>query len=473
LLPFGPLLGQFAQALLDFRSGALSPAASHHFEVQLQLLLRELGRRAMETTLNALEPAEAEAVPGELKLGGTRYRRRSKSPQCVDTTFGRLRLWRWLYEPREAGERCLFPLGCLLGLVAGRGTPALADRVGRLVALHTQREALRLLREENNLGWSPALLRVVAADVADALAGCRQAAQAQQVIGWLRRAQRGRGRYEPVLAAGRDGVMVPLCGRGSQEAAVATVAVYDRHGRRLGTVYLGCMPQELQETLTRQLTDLLQAVLTGWKGRRPRLVYLSDGGSVPEGYYFRVLRKMTDPHRPGERLHWVRVLDYYHATLYLSKLAEALFEVSARAAAWAARMRRVLKEPAGLQRVLQSASYYRNDQGLKGKRQEAFAKAYHYLSKRRKHAQYALLRAKGLPIGSGVTEAGCKVVASQRLKLSGMRWKSEGGQVVLNLRVVWLSGVWRQAWQAYLAEGTKTNLDTYAGCLQANLAVAA
>jgi hypothetical protein len=473
LLPLSPLLGQLAQALLDFRSGTLSPAATHHFETQLQGTLRELGRQAMETTLNALEPADAAAVPEELKVGGTRYRRRGKSPQEVDTTFGRLRLFRWLYEPREAGEACLFPLGCLLGLVAGRASPALADRVGRLLAVHTQREALRLLREENNLPWSTALLRRVAAEVALSLSGQRQAALARQVIDWLRRAHRGRGPYEPVLAAGRDGIMVPMCGGGSQEASVATIAVYDRKGRRLGTIYLGCMPEELQEALTRQLTELLRAILTGWKGRRPRLVYLSDGGSVPEGYYHKVLRKMTDPHRPGERLNGVRVLDYYHATLYISKLAEALFEVSARAAAWAARMRRVLKEPEGFQRVLQSASYHRNEQKLKGKRQEAFTKAYHYLWKRRRHMRYADLRAKGLPIGSGVTEAGCKVVVSQRLKLSGMRWEKEGGQVVLTLRTLWLSGVWQQAWQAHLAEGVKINLDTYVGCLHADLAAAA
>jgi hypothetical protein len=473
LLPFSPLLTQFAQILLDFGSGTICPAATQKLEADLQGVFRELGRSALEQTLNSLEPAAEEQVPEELKVGGTCYRRRFKSRRTVDCTFGRLKLWRWLYEPRTSDERCLFPLEHLLGLVAGGATPALADRVGRLVAQHPQRDVLRILREENGLKWSHALLRQTAAAVAAILGGHRQAAQAKQVIGWLRQAQRGRGPFEPVLASGRDGIMIPICGGGYQEAAIATMAVYDRKGRRLGTVYLGCMPEALQATLTRQLTALIETVLSGWKGRRPLLAYITDGGHVPEAYYYEVLRKMTDPCRPGARLQWVRVLDYYHATLYITKLAEALFGASWRAPKWARRMRRMLKEVDGLKRVLQSASYYRNEQKLKGERQKAFAGAYRYLWKRRRHMRYADLRAQGIPIGSGVTEAGCKVVASQRLKLSGMNWKKEGGQVVLTLRVVWLSGVWEQAWKAHLEDGTKMNLDTYGGHIRSDHAAAA
>ena len=473
LLPCAALLGQLAQTIVDFRAQPITPLAVQELETGMQQHLRELGRSLLEQTINSVEPVEAEQVPEELHVGGTCYRRRFKSPLTVDSTFGRMRLWRWLYEPRTPGERCLFPLEHLLGLVAGRATPALASRVGRLAAQYEQRSVLRLLKEDNALRWSHALLRKVAAEVAAIVLGQRHTAQVKQVIDWLRQAHRGRGPLDPVLAVGRDGIMTPICKEGYQEASVATVAVYDRNGRRLGTVYLGWVPEALQETLSRQLTALLQAVLAGWKGRRPRLAYITDGGQTPEAYYHKVLRKMTDPCRPGERLLWVRVLDYYHATQYVSKLAEALFPEVWRAQQWARRMRRVLKEADGLTRLLQSASYYRNQQRLRGKRQEAFDKAYRYLWKRRKHMRYMELRHQGLPIGSGVTEAGCKVVVSQRLKLSGMKWKKEGAQVILNLRVVWLSGVWDQAWKAHLEEGVKINLGTYAGCLPSDHAAAA
>ena len=192
-------------------------------------------------------------------------------------------------------------------------------------------------------------------------------------------------------------------------------------------------------------------MLSGWRGRLPRLAYITDGGQTPEAYYAEVLRKMKDPGRQGDRLEWQRVLDYYHAAGYITKLAEALFGEEKLAHVWARRMRRTLKEHGGLTRVLQSASYYRNKQGLKGKRQEAFWGAYQYLWKRREHTNYAQYRAKGLPIGSGVTEAACKTVFTQRFKRSGMRWAQESGQIVLDLRATYLSGVWEQAFAADLA----------------------
>jgi hypothetical protein len=56
-----------------------------------------------------------------------------------------------------------------------------------------------------------------------------------------------------------------------------------------------------------------------------------------------------------------------------------------------------------------------------------------------------------LPIGSGITEAACKTVFTQRLKRSGMSWTVSGGQVIVDLRVIWLSGIWKEVHQRYLA----------------------
>jgi hypothetical protein len=473
LAPLVPLLGQLAGFLLDFRSQPVSPKTTHAFEVGLTDLTRSLGQVALESTFNSLEPDEAEMVPPEIRLGGTRYRRRNKSPHAVDSTFGSIKLRRWLYEPRDAGERCLFPLHHLLGLVAGRATPALASRTGQLITEHTQREVQRILGCDHDVHWSQQQIRTVGEEVALIMSQQRQQTQADQLIGWLRQAWRGRGRFEPVLAVGRDGIMVPIRQDGYHEAAVATVSVYDRQGRRMGTVYLGWMPQAEQVELSRQLTALLQEVLWGWKGRRPRLAYITDGGWHPEEYYRGVLRKMADPGRAGEILVWQRVLDYYHATQYVTKLAEALFGAGLTGQNWARRMRGWLKQEGGLTRVLQSASYHRNERELRGKRLEAFWKAYNYLWKRRKHMDYARYRREGMPIGSGVTEAGCKVLVSQRLKRSGMGWGIEGGQVVLTLRSVWLSRVWHRAWNSHLSDSLNANLDTYERCLRHKPSVAA
>jgi hypothetical protein len=42
--------------------------------------------------------------------------------------------------------------------------------------------------------------------------------------------------------------------------------------------------------------------------------------------------------------------------------------------------------------------------------------------------RYQAYRRQKLPIGSGITEAGCKIVFTQRLKRSGMSWTIEGAK---------------------------------------------
>ena len=60
---------------------------------------------------------------------------------------------------------------------------------------------------------------------------------------------------------------------------------------------------------------------------------------------------------------------------------------------------------------------------------------------------YAQYRKLNLPIGSGVTEAACKILIKQRLCNAGMRWKIKGAAVVLSLRSLILSETrWDQFW---------------------------
>lgn len=58
---------------------------------------------------------------------------------------------------------------------------------------------------------------------------------------------------------------------------------------------------------------------------------------------------------------------------------------------------------------------------------------------------YAGLKARGLPIGSGLVEATCKTLVAQCLKLSGMRWGT-GAQAILTARGWDQSERFHQAW---------------------------
>ena len=51
------------------------------------------------------------------------------------------------------------------------------------------------------------------------------------------------------------------------------------------------------------------------------------------------------------------------------------------------------------------------------------------------------------PIGSGVTEAACKVLVKQRLCGSGMKWKEPGAAAVLSVRcLTYTTERWSQFW---------------------------
>ena len=50
--------------------------------------------------------------------------------------------------------------------------------------------------------------------------------------------------------------------------------------------------------------------------------------------------------------------------------------------------------------------------------------------------RYAELSNRNLPIGSGVVEAACKTLVTQRMKRSGLRWRHDGGQAILTFRAL-------------------------------------
>lgn len=450
-----PALQRIRDLVESFRLGPVTPGRTAQFEKDLLGATRELGRCVTGWTYNHLETADVQTLPQEVRFQGSTFRRLGKkTPQQVSTLFGPITLRRLGYRAAATeGEATLFPLAQQLGLVHA-ATPALFECVARYQAETgaTQKQTLWRLRHQHGLCWGVKRLRQVTAFVAALVQGQRQQAQAQQVLAWLEQAQASHGRHRPVLCAGRDGITLGLRIKGGaiyEVATTATLSVYDRRGTRLGTVYLAHTPESGQTTMSTQLTALIKEVLLRWSGPLPRLSYVTDAGDNETAYYRRVLRRMRHP-VSGKRLLWQWVVDYYHASLRLTTMAEALFGCGQKAWSWTRRMQKLLLKPGGVGRVLHSAAALYGRLLPRGKRRKEFWRGYSYLQQRRKHMRYAEYRRLGVPIGSGVTEAACKTVYTQRLKLSGMRWKKAGAQTILTLRVILLSGVWSQVFEQAL-----------------------
>jgi hypothetical protein len=194
-------------------------------------------------------------------------------------------------------------------------TPALADRVAQLAVDFSQRQVLAVLREQHHVCWGVTTLRKVTAAVAEAMSPFRHLAQVEQVLTWLQQAAATGGPRRIVLSVGRDGVMLPIRGlQKYKEGAAATVSVFNRWGKRLGTVYLGQMPEAGQGTLSAELTRLLGDVLSAWEGSPLRLVYVTDAGFHPSEYFQQVLSRLPDPRQLGKCYEWEWVVDYYHVS---------------------------------------------------------------------------------------------------------------------------------------------------------------
>jgi hypothetical protein len=440
--PFARLRQQVEARLDRFGQGPVTPLAAYTLEKELKALFDEAARALLEQAFNRLEPQDRAQAAAQVRYQGQTYRINKRTPAEVATSFGPITLRSFLYLCHEDGEPGLHPLHVCLGVVAGGATALLAERVARWAVDYSQQEVRQWLEAEHDVRWSNDRLRRVLREFRRTAVAFREEAQVQRLRQWLGQAQRSRGRHRPVLAVGRDGVLVPIRGAGYQEASAATVSVYDRRGRRLGTVYLGQMPEAQQPTLSADLTALVTEVLRPESGPLPRLVYVTDKGQAQDDYYRRVLRRLPDPRRPGRRLAWEWVLDFFHVCGYVSQLAEALF--AGQGSRWYARMRHWLRQRAqGVAQVLRSAMQHLHRRRLSKAAEAQFWKAYSYLRRHSRWMDYARYRRQGLPIGSGVTEAACKTVFAQRLKRSGMRWHKESGQVIVDLRVLQRSGIWQ------------------------------
>lgn len=429
------------QRLQEFRGGDITPLAALELEHDLKRLFDQTARDLLQEEWQQLEPATKEEASPRVRYHKQTYRINKRTKAIVHTIFGPLDLWSFLYLNEEDGQPGLHPLHVRLG-IRGGVTVALAERVARWAVDHSQAEVRQRLLREHGLKWSNTRLRGVLREFRRTVAGFRQEVQVERLLAWLEQAQRSPGRHRPVLAVGRDGVMMPIRDLGFQEASTGTVSVYDRRGRRLGTVYVGQMPQPLQATLTQQLTDMCNEVLKRWPGVLPRLAYVTDKGQTQDSYW-RQLTRMRHP-RDGKRLPWEWVLDFYHVCGYVAQLRESLFGKTSRVGqVWFARMRVWLRDrPQGVANILRSALQHYNRRVLTKAAEKEFCKAYRYLRRHSRWMDYARYRRQGLPIGSGVTEAACKTVFTQRLKRSGMSWHKDSGQVIVDLRVIYLSGIW-------------------------------
>ncbi len=457
-------------AVVFFFENPISPLALMTFEIALLGLVRELGRQLLERVLNACEPDQSGKLPKELwfDCGGYRRRDQKTAKRNVASRFGDIVLMRHGYRSWQEGDGSIFPLEMLFGLNCS-ATPALVDWVGRHIATAGANQAavIGLLRSDCNVTMGVKRLRQCVTRLAESMEEFRQEHQVDVLLEALNQAVNSSGSRKPVLAVGRDGITLREYKQSAFKVATAgTLSVYDRCGKRLITVYVAHPPEPGQATMDQMLTGLITELLTRFHGPLPRLAYVTDSGKSETGYFKKALRRLVHP-RTKKRLEWTRVADYYHASERIWAMSEVLFGKGTQAAnAWARRMKKSLKKKSGASRVLHSAATHfhrrqRKSRKLSKKKEEEFWKSYRYIQSRTQIMRYHEYASFHIPLGSGVTEAACKTVFTQRLKNSGMRWSHAGAKSILTLRTILLSRSWTSTYSATLKSAYPAKLRPY------------
>jgi len=444
---FAVLLRALKEAYFKFRQGPLTPESTHTFECSIETIVREFARSFMQWSFGSLESETTEAMPPTIFYRDDSYRRLPDKTwhSNILTRFGDIALERTVYRRGSRGK-VIAPLEKILGIECG-ATPGARDFIGRQVAAAgaSQERCVEAVAERTGTRIGHEKLRNISALLAESMEPHREVCQLAQLQEWIDEgATKGKN---IVLSVSRDGVSLGMAPFANFEmASVATLSVYSE-GKRMGTVYRAAAPEENQATLTQRLTSLLTGIIRARITKLARIVYVTDAGKVETAYWKNVLRKL---YVDGQRIKIERILDYYHASERLTVIADSLKLTAHQRSEWLSRMRKLLLEPGGWGRMMRSIATMKERYGVKKSKSKQFAEAKRYLHRYKKFMNYAEQRDRGCPIGSGIVESACKQIVSERMKLSGMRWKHPGAQHVMTLRSILLSQTWQPTYRCTL-----------------------
>ncbi len=139
-----------------------------------------------------------------------------------------------------------------------------------------------------------------------------------------------------------------------------------------------------------------------------------------------------------------QIVDLFHAREHYWKVGRACFgQDKDRLYQWTEERRRELDDgwPEGVIEAINRCS------SLPGYDKAVCEREIGYFERNKERMRYADFRKRGLFVGSGVVEAGCRTVIGQRLKQSGMHWTVRGANSIIALRCNVMSNRWEDFWE--------------------------
>ena len=386
-------------------------------ESTLQKILNEVGVLAMGEVLAQFD-TDGEAIV----FGGTTMTSKGHVECAYQTPYGEVNVARHVYQTSKGGKT-FCPLENSARII-GSATPLFAKQISSKYADFGALRVAKDLRENHGRHIAKGYVQNVA-EIVGAIA-------MEKEEDWTYKTPSQEVSVSTV-SIGIDGTCMLTVEDGWRQAMVGTVALYSATGERLHTIYVGATPEYGKETFL----ERMQREVDHTRSLFPEATFVAVADGAKDNWPF--LKKNSDR----------QCLDFFHASEYLTKVADAAFyKDKLKRNQWLEGACNRLKHNRSAPTALISEMDSFRNKRIGDERKATLDGAITYFRNQKKLMKYAEHVDKSLPIGSGVTEAACKVIVKQRLCNSGMRWKEKGAATVLSLRTLTYSeGRWAQFWQ--------------------------
>jgi hypothetical protein len=414
----------------------------------LEQFEREAGEllAAVHRDMTAAELSRLDVNVPHIVVDGVIHRQVTRDEDEYMSAKGPVRVIRSLYSTRQDGERAICPMEMRAGIIEKYWTPLASKQATWAVAHMTPGDGEKMFKMLDGMKPSKSSLDRLPKRLSDRWEKERE--RMERIL----REQEAVPENAVIVAVSLDGVMAPMRDgqrkqkrqeakeqgkyqkgpAGYREVGCGTISFYDVWGDLILTRRMARMPEKGKKTLKQMLVDELGSVMS----QRPELELVKIADGAKDNWTFLASADLPEG--------W-EVVDFYHACEHLhAALAAAYGDTSAKCHSQFEKMRTILRdEEDGVEKIIRSLAYLRS----KHPRRKKIADELGYFRRNRKRMRYAETKAQDYPIGSGVVEAACKTLVTQRMKCSGMRWGHEGGQAILTFRSLVQSDRFERGWE--------------------------
>lgn len=330
-------------------------------------------------------------------------------------------------------EQRIFPLDEKLKLLKGGYSPQVQETITRLGSRMSYGEA----EEEIRLLWGIEICKATVCNTTMRYGHHTLAATEAETA--KLETERTQPTAEPnQLVVSVDGAMVQLTTGDWHEVKLAAIGEFEAQVKPKNSDVKAKTDSISYFARMTQAAEFERAALLEWHKRggenAKRVVAVNDGA--------RWIQSFVDYHCPKA----IRVLDFAHAQGALTVIGKAAYGEGDIFRGWFTTMSKQLgtQPPQRTLNQLRLLQRQQSDETV----QTEMDNAIRYLETRQSMIDYPHFRNIQIPIGSGISESGHRVVMQRRMKQAGMRWAKHNVNAMLALRTALCNKQWHTQWQA-------------------------